>query len=136
MCESAIPSHAFLQGRAIGKVRSMNLVSIAKGEVKMLAQGCLELTGVHKKQFWAPDSNGNTFQGEKKLTTIPDASPLICLFFTTFQQRSGWALCLLTFPAWRIPYHLQLPQGALFSAESRRPGQSMAFCLWEQSSIL
>lgn len=39
MCESAILSHAFLQGRAVGKVRSMNLGSIAKVKLKMLIQG-------------------------------------------------------------------------------------------------
>lgn len=38
MCESAIPRHAFFQGRTVGKVKSTNLVSIAKGEVKMLVQ--------------------------------------------------------------------------------------------------
>lgn len=71
MCESAIPSHAFLQGRTVGKVRSMNLVPIVKGEVKMLVQGSWEREGFHKRQLQAPASKGNPFPSGRETDRPP-----------------------------------------------------------------
>lgn len=136
MCESAILSHAFLQGKAVGKVRSMNLGSIAKVKLEMLIQGSWELEDSTRNCSRPLPQRLHFPKGKRSWQCSPMPLRLSAHFVRTFQQRSGWAACLLPFPACRIPYHLQLPQGALFPTEPRRPWWSMAFCLWEQCSIL